>query len=227
MKKKKPPLQTVITRADADRLIGKRIPMEPVEIEQAVKAIMACTTFDEAKYWHDRATALEAWAKIHKEQKVTHAAKMQQLYAFERWGQIAELERPTKRGGTRESGEKGGTKGARSWLMENGLSKKQAGVARHLALNPNVTKKAAELPRPPSPSNVWLIGSDKLHNWSRIGSPAASLRSTMRDPDVCFSAISEITKASPKVADTALRLLNDLIEALPAFKADLQKALRK
>lgn len=61
----------------------------PVEYEEACKALAACATIDEGKYWSDKADALAAWAKIYKSDEAAIAARRLKLQAFRRMGEIA------------------------------------------------------------------------------------------------------------------------------------------
>lgn len=67
----------------------------PVVYEEACKALAACVTIDEGKYWADKAEALAAWAKIYKSKQAETEAKRLKLHAYRRMGQIAEELRPT------------------------------------------------------------------------------------------------------------------------------------
>lgn len=64
------------------------VPM-PVEYEAACKALAACESIDEGKYWSDKADALAAWAKIYKSDEAAVAARRLKLMAFRRMGELA------------------------------------------------------------------------------------------------------------------------------------------
>lgn len=62
----------------------------PVVYEDACKALVACTTLDEAKYYSDKSDALAAWAKIYKSDEAAMAAKRLKLHAYRRMSELAE-----------------------------------------------------------------------------------------------------------------------------------------
>lgn len=120
----------VITEQQARQITGGRTPLVPIEYEAACKALEACETLDEAKYWSDKSDALAAWAKIYHDDVVTLKAKRLKLKAYRRMGELAFELRPAK-------GKKGhlggGAPGPRSLLMEMGLNKAESDAARTLA----------------------------------------------------------------------------------------------
>lgn len=100
----------------------------PVEYDLACKALEACETIDEGKYWSDKADALAAWAKIYKNDQAALAARRLKLKAFRRMGEISEELSPNK-----SLGNKGRAKGPHSLLLGRGLTRSQASAARRLA----------------------------------------------------------------------------------------------
>lgn len=86
-------------KVDASRL--------PVQYDEAVKALAACTTIDESKHWADKAEALAAWAKVYKDDQVAIEARRLKLHAYRRMGELAqELEKQRVEHTTREARDK-------------------------------------------------------------------------------------------------------------------------
>jgi hypothetical protein len=115
----------------------------PIEYETAVKALTACVSIDEAKYWSDKASALAAWAKIYHSKSIDRKAKVLKLHAYRR---MAELARDIQR--TKSWGEKR----IRTILERQGLSVTEArqidGVGR---ASKEAFERALNMPHPPSP----------------------------------------------------------------------------
>jgi hypothetical protein len=118
-------MNTVITEKQARQITGGRMPLLPVEYEEAVKAIAACVDLDETKYWSDKADALAAWAKIYRDDAASIAAKRLKIRAYHRMGVLAKELRP----GGYVKGKNGLRPGAQSLLIEKGLSKSRASQA--------------------------------------------------------------------------------------------------
>lgn len=154
----------------------KRPPM-PILYEQACKDLSACRTIDEAIYFDNQADALAAWAKIYKHDQAGKESRLLKLHAYRRMGMIAEELRPSGRL-SKDRGKKIGGKrgalhlpGARSLLLENGLTKDQAAAASRLAkLTRSGFEKLSALKRPPSPvaatSRLMRGGSASWKHWS-------------------------------------------------------------
>jgi 2-keto-3-deoxy-galactonokinase len=83
-------MQQVITSSQARQITRGRTAMVPAEFDAAVKAVAACTQFDEAKYWTDKASALAAWAKIYHSQGISRQARILRLHAYRRMAQLAQ-----------------------------------------------------------------------------------------------------------------------------------------
>lgn len=62
----------------------------PVVFAEAVRAIAACRSIDEGKYWADKADALAAWAKIYKNDDAAAESRRLKAHAFRRMSKIAE-----------------------------------------------------------------------------------------------------------------------------------------
>lgn len=126
-------MQSVITQKQAKQITGGRTPHMPIEYEDAVRSLQACIDLDDAKYWSDKADALEAWAKIYRSKDAERKAKQLRLHAFRKMGQLAgELRQSRPRTGAH----RGRTPGPFSLLREHGLSSSAAGAARRLASIP-------------------------------------------------------------------------------------------
>lgn len=150
-------------------VIQRKIPgaQLPVQYEEACKALVACTTIDEVKYYSNKADALAVWAKMFKDNTASLAAKRLKLHAYRRMGSLAGELRPTRRLGAR-----GVSKGPFSLLMENGLNADNARAARRLAkmVDDNFIK-LVDLPKPPSPLSTTLYrvnGSEAWRVFSRV-----------------------------------------------------------
>lgn len=134
-------MNAVISSEQARQITKGRTPLVPVEYEEAVKALRACTQIDEAKYWSDKASALAAWAKIYHSDEVSRQARILRLYAYRRMGVLAQ-EIQKQNGGGR----------IRTILEDKGLSVTEArqidGVGR---ATQKQFERAIAAPRPPAP----------------------------------------------------------------------------
>jgi hypothetical protein len=178
-------MNSVITVSEARKITGGRMPHVPVEYEAAVKALQACLTLDEAKYWNDKADALAAWAKIYQSKEAEQKARQLKLHAFRRMGILAGELRPGK--GARTDGRSGMAPGPHSLLKEKGLTGCDASAARKLAtLTPNEFKSFVNQRNPPSPSLVQRHVADKSQSYKDlflINSSISSFRSYCKNTD--------------------------------------------
>lgn len=149
-------MQSVITVEQARKITKGRTPHVPVEYETACKALEACCTLEEGKYWSDKADALAAWAKIYHDTKIERQAKILKLRAYARMGELAKelYPKPVYLGNHR------GSRGARTELMERAsMSRYDATTAVRLAhVPPEKRKELESLPKIPSPSMVVSSG---------------------------------------------------------------------
>lgn len=172
-------MQSVITQEQAKAVLGGRTPLVPVEYEQAVKALAACITLDEAKYWDNKADALAAWAKIYHSPEVDRKAKQLKLHAYRRMGQLGDEIAKEKWHGR-------GHPPRLTAMIEAGLTRSQAQNASHVARMPRRKFDAIlELPRVPSPGRVRANDFDSSQAWKDMmmaggGVPVASFRSFCR-----------------------------------------------
>jgi hypothetical protein len=158
MKKKPPhdPPTTVITVEQARAITGGRTPLVPIEYESALKALQACSTLDEAKYWDNKADALAAWARIYRNDQAGVEARRLKLHAYRRMNELAEELRPSR------PNRAAGNPGARSVLMEQGLSTQTTQNVRRIGAIPG--KKFEQLvksPKPPGVTRAALLGIGK------------------------------------------------------------------
>lgn len=220
------------------------VPM-PVEYEAACKALAACESIDEGKYWSDKADALAAWAKIYKSDEAAVAARRLKLQAFRRMGQIAEELRPPAEKWTKErhaayerdrrAGKvppKSRNKGAHSLLIEHGFSKNVAPTILAAARAPEaefekLVEKGAGVIRAglagrglgrcnrQLKSDAWTWLLDTRFSGPKLRDVRTAIRG--RDPkDVAFLI-------APGEVQQARELALELIEWLDAFEQALPK----
>lgn len=129
----------------------------PVIYEQAIKALIACQTLDEALYWDNKADALAAWAKIYHNDQAAREARALKLHAYRRMGQLAAEIQP---GGPLPAPRSGKSAGPLRALIEHGMKRGQATAARRLATSPRSEVDAAiNSSHPPSPSRFLATAS--------------------------------------------------------------------
>lgn len=222
-------------------VIRDRIPHVPMPVEyfDACKALQACLTIDEGKYWADKADALAAWAKIYKSDEAAIAARRLKLQAFRRMGELAGELAPQRATGkpNPKGGFTGSSPGPQALLRGHGLSKSQARDARRLAqlskseADTAVKRgmsvgKAAYLGRGRTANNYGRKSSD-AYSWLTAGSglqdgtsPSCHrVRSAFRSRDP-HEVAEGISKGEVK---QARELAIELIEWLDAFEQALPK----
>ena len=145
-------MQSVVTAEQARKITKGRTPHVPVEYETACKALEACCTLEESKYWSDKADALAAWAKIFHDSKIERQAKILKLRAYARMGELARELYPKPV----YNGNGGGCRGARTELAERaGMTLTAADIAIRLSRVPPEKRKEFESrPRIQSPSTA-------------------------------------------------------------------------
>lgn len=198
-------------------------PKLPVEYEQAVKALEACTHLDETKYWADKAEALAAWAKIYHSPDAQLKAKKLKLHAYRRMGEIAEQLRPSGQykmildsGGYRRSRK---AKGPASLLREHGLKKSEAAAA--MTLSHLAGEKFAEaLENPQAPTTVAYRPYKGSTAWRAFYAQAINLRAVCLRFDPAEVA-RELTER--RASATAKELVTTLTEWLDRFEQALPK----
>lgn len=139
-------MNPVITKEQAKQITNGRTPLIPVEYEQAVTALQACTSIDDSKYWADKADALAAWAKIYRSDEAGRKAAQLKLHAYRRMGQLAtEL----------KQGRKITEAGPRMLLVERGLTLQQAKAAMYMArISERTLSQIISQERPLSPVTI-------------------------------------------------------------------------
>lgn len=210
-------MNAVITSVQARQITRGRTPLVPVEYETAIKALTECVTFDETKYWSDKADALAAWAKIYHSNDTLVKAKRLKLHAYRRMGEIAQELRPTgpKLGNTGA----GRLPGAISLLREHGLKRSEASAARKLALMSD-SRFSSILKRPNAPTTVAhnLWPSDPV--WQKFSHTAMTMRAFFNKNTP--ASVARCLK-NDQYAATARKLVVDLTEWLDEFEQRLPK----
>lgn len=159
---------------------GSDRPAMPVQYEEALKALEACTSLDETTVWSNAADALEAWAQIYRSDEAELKAKRLRLHAYRRMGQLArDLRPPGKMKGGGYRGCQGKLPGAISLLQEYGLTKTEAGSANFLAQLPDEQfQRVLERPLRPTTVAHQLWGKDPV--WIAFTRTAMALRGVLR-----------------------------------------------
>lgn len=161
-------MNTVLSPEVARQITRGRTPLLPQEYEEAIRALTACTTLDEAKYWNTKADVYAAWSKIFHSDEVMRKAKVLKLHAQRRMSQLAQQLR------ARKPGPGGG--GAVQYLMkEHGFKRHQAEEIRAVG---NASQKdfdrAVSSPKPPSAryfknrGNAESVRLDTVYNFARF-----------------------------------------------------------
>jgi hypothetical protein len=196
--------------------VAPQAPRLPIEYSTAIKALAACMTLNEAKYWDDKADALAAWSKIYRSNDAEQKALCLKLHAYRRMGEIAEELRPSRVG--RPAGDSPGTSSA--LLASHGLSKPAVRAARKLAALPKQAfEKILEKPQAPTTVAGHLTSKDPL--WREFCQYAMGLRGFSRR--INASAVAAACRDNERCRATAERLLHDLRE----FLNDLERGLAK
>lgn len=214
----------VLTEKQAREITGGRTPLVPVEYEEACKALAACVTLDEAKYWDNKADALAAWAKIYHDDKAGRNARALKLWAYRRIGELAAELQPG-----RKPGRGGGSSpGPTSLLMEKGFQRYEANAARRLARAPKAeVERLTSLPRPPAPTYLSESGFKAAPyatgkpfadhpSWRRFWSSCCSFESAIRvlDPIEMARSVTKAQKVRERIA-RAIEWLDTFEQHLP------------
>lgn len=207
-------MNAVLTPQQAKQVTRGRTPLVPVEYETACKALEACCTLDESKYWSDKADALAAWAKIYQNGDALRKAKMLKLHAFRRMGELAGEMKPLTNG-------KGGRQpGAVRALTDAGLSHNSAIAARRLATIPEKQfNKILEQPKSPATvlQDLW-VRDEAYADFVRT---AQTFRAALRrhTPAAVARGIKE--------SDRFLATTRELIQEISEWMDDLEQRLPK
>lgn len=215
-------MQNLITSEQAKKITGGRTPLVPVEYEQAVKALKACSTLDEAKYWSDKADALAAWAKIYKSDEASLEARRLRLHAFRRMAELASELQPMKALGRDKGGKHlGNSPGPVSLLRSQGFERNRANVVMRIGnLKRSEFDALVAAKKPPSPLTVRSHGLNPT--WGEVQKPLISARSAMRNKDPVNTARS----LSANSIEAAKALADEVTEWLDAFEQALPKVKR-
>lgn len=218
----------VITQTQARRVTVERRAQVPAEYKSAVKALEACVTLDEAKYWDDRAEALKAWARIYGDDEAGVSARRLKLHAYRRMGELAMQMRPWKPGARKgcKMGE-GAGKGVPSLLVEHGLAIHQANAASAAAKIPKAKFQAiVNSPKPPAPQALLTKFSDRnvTTAWREIsgvvgGNCLLGFRGWCRSRDARQLAIA----LTPTEAAKARECAQEVSEWIDEFERSLKK----
>ncbi len=186
----------------------------PLLYQEAVNAIAACKTFDEAKNWSDRADAMAAWAKIYADDAIEREAKSLKLHAYRRIGLLAAEMRPlTFRG-------RQGVQGPSSLLQEQGFNKSKTASISKIARMPQKQFEAvAASKKPPSPSVLTNRYLRPNPEWAEMSNRMHQLQSAIRQAhpkDMAGSLSEKDTEAAMK---SCLELLHWLVPFHDHLKA--------
>lgn len=233
-------MNAVITSQQAKQITGGRAPLVPVEYDSAVRALIACSTLDEAKYWSSKADALAAWAKIYGDDKVGREAKRLRLYAYRRMGEIARELRPggvassrnphpTQKGAHRFSGRLPGPK---SLLEEQGLNDGQTRSALRVSRIPKKEFDAfVNSPKPPSPVTIGSVQIGVSRDYELFNSALTGFVSCLKargDPKEFVKQVPPDSKAMRNGGTERIRArVAQIIEWLDTFEQYLPKEKAK
>ena len=148
---------------------GRRISL-PIQYDQALAALVACTRLDEARTWDNKADALAAWAKIYGSDRASELAKQLKLHAYRRMGELAEDLAPKAPN----------RPGPRALLVDAGLTLSEASAARCLARMPRRRFERA-LQEPASPVTVAQGQSNRRPAWKRFGRASSMLKTLLEE----------------------------------------------
>ena len=150
-------------------------PRVPVKYTEAVKALEACLTLQEARYWTNTADALAAWSKIYNDDEAESNARRLKLHAYRRMSQLAdqlgrepanqsEVAKPPKREGGHRNIRSGQGKGPAAVLREHGLKSNQIGEITRIGRIPERRfKELVAQNRPPAIARAATAGVSRKH----------------------------------------------------------------
>lgn len=194
----------------------------PIKYTAAIKALAACRSIDEVKYFADKSDALAVWAKIYQNDQVAVEAKRLKLHAFRRMGILATEIQP----GRGDNGSKsGGPPGPAGLLRQAGLPGHDAQSATSLSrLSDKKFRAEVESERPHAPSffrdafygssDSWVVLAGKNGRGSM-----QSFRAFCRKENPKTIAKS----LSPSEAKKAKEMATEIIEWMDTFDQYLPK----
>ncbi len=193
----------------------------PIKYIEAIKALKACQTIDDANQWAGKAEALAAWAKIYKHDEAGKEARRLKLHAYRKMGLLAEALRPTTRK----------RKGASSLLSEHGLDQhKKRTILRLSRATPDEFASAVDAARGVAPTAEHFKGrgrpggiqpSSEAYSWLFSHDSSMNLRSTIsklqhRIPrDVALSMRADECEKARAVALAFVDWFDELDRCLP------------
>lgn len=140
---------SLVTKDVPFRARRPQVPITPPEYDQALRALDACVTIDDAKFWSDKASALAAWAKIYHSRDIDRKAKILKLHAYRRMAELAQ-----------EIQKQDGKGRIRTILENQGLSVTEARQIDGVGRAPRMDfERAVSANRPPAPW-VFSRGAD-------------------------------------------------------------------
>jgi hypothetical protein len=207
-------MNAVLSAAQAKQVTHGRTPLVPIEYETACKALEACCTLDESKYWSDKADALAAWAKIYQNGDALRKAKMLKLHAFRRMGALAGELKPLT------NGKRGRQPGAMQALRDSGLNHNNAIAARRLATIPQKQfDKILEQPKAPCTvlQDLW-VRNEAYADFVRT---ATTFRSALRRHTP--AAVARGVKENDRFVVTTRELIREINDFLDELEQRLPK----
>jgi hypothetical protein len=197
-------------------------PRLPIEYEEAVRNLEACTTLDDAKYWDNMSDALAAYAKMYNDDEAGRKSKKLKLHSYRKMGKIAQILRPgvgTGRLARAVKGRVGFQKGPQSVLIEHGLDRNRTNQAIHAAnLGEEEFTEVVNRTNPPSPRSLYrqVVGSPA---WNALNQSLYGLRAFARKND----AANVAQELRPNEAAIARLAIIELLEWLDRFEQALPK----
>jgi len=214
-------MNQVITKEQAHQITGGREPFGIVEYEQAVALLRQCLTIDDAKRFATFADAKTAWAKVHHDQSVQRLAKALKLEAARHMGLLAEKERPSEMR-IKGIGSKGGQlPGARSLLIESGLSRTEAKGA--MALTRMTPKEFRRLIASENPPAITSLPLRRDSDWQPISLAISAMVSMVRTKPAALSARYASISGSQQVITSAIERVTEISEWCDEFLQRLPK----
>jgi hypothetical protein len=215
-------MQKALTKSQGTSVLGGRNPFEIVPYAEAVRALNACLTFDDTKYWDNYADAAQAWGKIHHSDEVIRLAKAVKLRAAKRMGELALAMRPKLLNKPVGAGS-GRTPGAKSLLTEH-MSPSAADAALLLARKPAMAERVLASKNPPSLTGVRLQAcANGWTSFSRMGFCQFASITRKTEP----KKIAKLAGQYAQDVDAVRRQAEDMSDWLDTFLAALPKPARK
>lgn len=140
----------LLSGEQAKQVAGGRSLHMLAEVGRARKELKAAMTIDDARYFSNKADAMQAWANTYRDDGVKRDAAALKLEAYRRMGKLSEELRPS--GHRTGPGGAGRTNGPLSLLAEHGITRSHAKIMRTIArVDDNKFEAAIKAKMPPSP----------------------------------------------------------------------------